>query len=172
MLRLKSTFYMRNVLFSVLPLCPPAYNVLFPLRNRKGADLIMPTGTLIVQTRAARGALPVVGATVTVYCPDANGVLQPCITERTDMSGSTPPIQLETPSLENASPEAVPPFATYRVDIDHPDYRPVTVLDVAMFSDIPTTPPVVMVPPRSVDEQRKKLIINSAELGPTGSGVR
>uniref|UniRef100_UPI003735B157 spore cortex-lytic protein n=1 Tax=Butyricicoccus sp. TaxID=2049021 RepID=UPI003735B157 len=108
----------------------------------------MPTGTLIVQTRAARGALPVVGATVTVYCPDANGVLQPCITERTDMSGSTPPIELETPSLENTSPEAVPPFATYRVDIDHPDYRPVTVLDVAMFSGIPTTLPVVMTPPR------------------------
>uniref|UniRef100_UPI00373521D8 hypothetical protein n=1 Tax=Butyricicoccus sp. TaxID=2049021 RepID=UPI00373521D8 len=70
------------------------------------------------------------------------------------------------------SPEAVPPFATYRVDIDHPDYRPVTVLDVAMFSGIPTTLPVVMTPPRSVEEQRKKLIINSAELGPTGSGVK
>lgn len=132
----------------------------------------MPTGTLIVQTRAARGAIPVVGATVTVYCPDANGVLQPCITERTDMSGSTPPIELEAPSLENSSPYEVPPFSAYRIDIDHPDYRPVSVLNVAMFSGITTKLPVTMTPPRSVEEQRQKIIINSAEVGPTGSGVR
>lgn len=131
----------------------------------------MPTGTLIVQTRAAQGAIPVIGAVVTVYCPDAGGVLQPCVTERTNMSGSTPPIQLEAPSLENSSPEAVPPFASYRVDIDHPDYRPVTVLDVAIFSGITTNLPVVMTPPRTVEEQRQKIIINSAETGPTGSGV-
>lgn len=132
----------------------------------------MPTGNLIVQTRAARGAIPVVGAAVTVYCNDVNGLAQPCVTEKTDMSGSTPVIQLETPTLAGADATQTPPYSTYRVDIDHPDYRPITVLDVALFSGITTTLPVTMTSPLSVEEQRQKIIINSSELGPTGSGVQ
>lgn len=130
----------------------------------------MATGKLIVQTRAARGAMPVVGAAVTIFCPDASGTPQPCVSTRTNTSGSTEAIELEAPSLENVDPDSVPPFAAYRVDIDHPDYRPVTVTDVAVFSNILTTMPVTMVPPRSIEELNKRIVIRSPETGPSGSG--
>lgn len=126
-------------------------------------------GTLIVSTRAAHGAVPVVGAAITVYCM-LDGVEQPCQTVRTDISGQTAPIQLPAPSLEDADPDTPPPYTAYRVDIDHPQYRPVTVTDVALFSGVTTTLPVSMIPPRSVDELRSRIVINSSETGPTGSG--
>ncbi len=124
----------------------------------------MATGNLIVHTRAARGAVPVSGAAVTVYGGDEIGIA------RTDQNGSTPPIELEAPSLEGVSPETVPPFAVYRVDIAHPDFRPVTVTNLAVFSGIVTSLPVDMVPPRTAAEQTQPILINSAETGPTGSG--
>ena len=52
----------------------------------------MPTGTLVVQTRAARGAVPVAGAQITVFCADNDQT--PCASVRTDSSGSTAPIAL------------------------------------------------------------------------------
>ena len=128
----------------------------------------MLTGTLIVQTRAARGAVPVAGALVTIFCPDNDQT--PCVSIRTDSSGATAPIALEAPSLADQDAETAPPYASYRVNIDHPDYRPVTVLDTAIFSGITTVLPVAMIPPRSVDELRKTIVINSTETGPSGSG--
>ena len=79
----------------------------------------MPTGTLIVQTRAARGAVPVAGAQITVFCADNNQT--PCVSVRTDSSGSTVPIALEAPALTKHDAETAPPFASYRVSIDHQD---------------------------------------------------
>ncbi len=128
----------------------------------------MPTGTLIVQPRAARGAVPIAGALVTIFCQDDDQT--PCVAMRTDSSGSTASISLEAPSLIDHDSEVVPPFASYRVNIDHPDYRPVSVLDVAIFSGITTFLPVAMIPPRSIDELRKTIVINSTETGPSGSG--
>lgn len=131
----------------------------------------MSTGNLIVQTRAARGAVPVVGAAVTIFCPDASGTLQPCVSVRTNTSGSTESIELEAPSLENMDSEEVPPHADYRVDIDHPDYRPVTITDVSVFSGVTTTLPVTMIPPRTLGELNKRIVIRSPETGPSGSGT-
>lgn len=123
---------------------------------------------LIVQTRAARGAVPVAGAQITVFCADNDQT--PCASVRTDSSGSTAPIALEAPALTEHDAETAPPFASYRVSIDHPDYRPVTVLDVAIFADLTTVLPVAMIPPRSIEELRKSIIIDSTEKGPSGSG--
>lgn len=131
----------------------------------------MSTGNLIVQTRAANDAIPVVDATITVYATDSDGIPRPVITKKTDISGSTPMMELSTPSLNNTTSQEIPPFAVYRIDIDHPDYLPVTVLDVAVFSDITTTLPITMTPPHSQDGKQKRIIIDSTELGPTGSGV-
>ncbi|MDO5783945.1 MAG: hypothetical protein Q4P20_02650 [Eubacteriales bacterium] len=130
----------------------------------------MPTGHLIVQTRTARGAQPVAGASVTVFQLDENNKLRTLTTERTNMSGSTPPITLDAPSLENVSPEAVPPFASYGVNIDHPDFRPVTVSDISIYSGVTTAVPVDMVPPRSLAELNDRIFIQSPETGPSGSG--
>lgn len=130
----------------------------------------MPTGNLIVQTRTARGARPVPGAAVTVFQLDENNKLRTVVTERTNMSGSTPLIPLHAPSLEDISPEAVPPFATYGVNIDHPDFRPVTVSDLSIYSGVTTSVPVSMVPPRSLAELNDRIFIQSPETGPSGSG--
>lgn len=130
----------------------------------------MSTGTLIVQTRTARGAQPVAGALITVFQLDADHTLRTIVTERTNMSGSTPPIPLDAPSLENVSPEAVPPFASYGVNIDHPDFRPVTVSDISIYSGITTAVPVSMVPPRSPAELNDRIFIQSPATGPSGSG--
>lgn len=130
----------------------------------------MPTGNLIIQTRTARGARPVPGAAVTVFQLDENNKLRTVVTERTDISGSTPLIPLQTPSLEDISPEAVPPFATYGINIDHPDFRPVTVSDLSVYSGVTTSVPVSMVPPRSLAELNERIFIQSPETGPSGSG--
>lgn len=127
-------------------------------------------GHLIVNTRAARNAVPVPGASITVYCVDDNGIMRPCQQERTDLNGQTPSIRLEAPSLEGTSPNETPPFATYRVDVEHPDFRPVTATDVAIFSGVTTSLPVNMVPPRTVSEQTQHIIISAPQTGPTGSG--
>lgn len=131
----------------------------------------MPTGKLIVQTRAARGAVPVIGAAITVYCPGENNILQPCVTVRTNTSGSTETIELDTPSLGNMDMSQVPPVASYRVDIDHPDYRPVTVTDVPVYTGITTTLPVTMIPPTSIEELNQRITIRNPKTGPTGSGT-
>lgn len=126
----------------------------------------MATGILIVRTRAGRGAVPVVGAVVEIFAPDTDS---PIASVRTDLSGSTDEIPLPAPDRTDMSNTLAPPFTQYRVDIDHPDYRPVTVRDVAVFSDITTVLPVTMVPPRSLEELNKRIYISSAETGPNGS---
>lgn len=131
----------------------------------------MATGRLIVQTRTAGGASPVIDAAVTVYCTNEDKSLRTCATERTNLNGSTGIISLDTPSLAQADPNLAPPFATYRVDIDHPNYRPVTVLDVTLFSDITTSLPVLMLPLEAGGSgDRREIVINSTETGPSGSG--
>lgn len=131
----------------------------------------MATGKIVVQTRTARSARPVVGALVTVFSLDDSGKLNIITTERTDLSGSTPAIEVETPSLDNSSPEAVPPFAKYNINIDHPAYRPVTVSDVSVYSGVTTTVPVPMTPPCTVHQQSERIYIQSPATGPSGSGT-
>ena len=126
----------------------------------------MATGILIVRTRAGRGAVPVVGASVDIFSPDTDS---PIASVRTDLSGSTDEIPLFAPDRGDMSNSLAPPFANYRVDIRHPDYRPVTVRDAAVFADITTVLPVTMVPPRSLDELNKPIIISATETGPNGS---
>lgn len=126
----------------------------------------MATGILIVRTRAGRGAVPVVGAVVNIFASDSDS---PVASVRTDLSGSTDEIPLPAPDRGDMSNSLSPPFTNYRVDIDHPDYRPVTVRGVSVFSDITTVLPVSMVPPRSLEELNKRIIIDSTETGPTGS---
>ena len=130
----------------------------------------MSTGTLIVQTRTARGARPVAGAAVTVFEFDLNHALKVVTNTRTNISGTTPPIPLEAPSLDGTSPEAVPPFASYGINIDHPDFRPVTVSDISIYSGVTTAVPVDMIPPRSLAELNDRIFIQSSETGPSGSG--
>lgn len=128
----------------------------------------MPKGFLVIRTSAARGAVPVIGATVTV-CPMDDGLN--CIRVRTDLSGKTEQIELDAPSLEGISPEQSPPYASYRVDIDHPEFRPVTVNGVPIFAGVTSTLPVILTPPRTVEQQTQRIIINSGETGPSGSGT-
>lgn len=131
----------------------------------------MPIGKLIVQTRAARGAVPVIGARVTVYCSEGDNVLRPCVTVYTNTSGFTEPIELEAPSLANMDMQEIPPVAFFRVDVDHPDYRPVTVTDVPIYAGITTTLPVAMIPPSSLDELTQRIVIRNPKTGPSGSGT-
>lgn len=130
----------------------------------------MPTGSLIVQTRAARNAMPVAGASVIVFVPDAAGDMQPMETVFTNLSGQTEKIMIAAPQTDEFSQEA-PPYTAVRVEIAHPNYRPVTVLQVAVFRDITTTLPVTMIPPRSIEELNARIVIDSAETGPSGSGA-
>ncbi len=126
------------------------------------------SGFLVIRASAARDAVPVIGASVTV-CPMDDG--SRCIRVRTDMSGRTEQIELDAPSLDGMSPAQSPPYASYRVDIDHPEYRPVTVNNVPIFAGVTSTLPVILTPPRTVEQQTQRIIINSGETGPSGSGT-
>ena len=76
------------------------------------------SGSLIVRTVTAQGALPIEGAAVTVRSSGEGGT--PFLrTVYTDESGRTPILTLDTPPVASSlSPGGVRPYATYDIRIE------------------------------------------------------
>lgn len=131
-------------------------------------------GTLIVRVTTARSALPVEGAVISVVCPPGSpeGQEIPCRQVVTDRSGQSEPISLPAPSSEGSTnpEEASGSYYSYIVQVEHPGYRPMTILNVSSFSGIDSTLPVTMIPIQSEEEAVEPIVIDIREIGPSGSG--
>lgn len=103
-------------------------------------------GYLVVKVSTARGAIPLVDASVTVRGGDAetSGVLYAL---RTDRDGKTPRVTLPTPPKSaSQTPGTVPPYAVYNIDVFKDGYIPLFFQQVPIFPAVLSVQPAVMVP--------------------------
>ncbi len=116
-------------------------------------------GYLIVNASTARGAIPVEGASVTVF-DEAEG-RQIIALATTDSSGKSALIELPAPNRELAmTPGGSKPFASYAVEVAREGYYTVTNSGVPIFAGITSIQPVELIPLAEYD---------SAEVYPRGS---
>ena len=103
-------------------------------------------GYLIVNVVTARGAIPVPGASVTVYDTSDEG-RPPVAVVFTDSAGKTEKLTLAAPARAlSEQPGNVKPFATYMIEIDKAGYYPVTKNDVPIFTGVTSIQPVDLMP--------------------------
>ncbi len=106
-------------------------------------------GKLIIQTTTARDTLPVSGAVVTVsQSGQENGIPPELLYSAvTDRSGRTPVFDLAAPPRSaSMQPGGPAPYARYAVQVEHPNFQPVSIVDVTVFDGIVSTLPVFLVP--------------------------
>lgn len=104
------------------------------------------TGTIQFRVFTAEGTIPVEQATVAVQQQDPPGRLLGLLT--TDLSGLTPVLTLDAPDLAlSQSPEdQVRPWTGLTVQVEHPDYQPVTLEGIQLFPGIRTIQNVPLLP--------------------------
>ncbi|MDO5549093.1 MAG: carboxypeptidase-like regulatory domain-containing protein [Eubacteriales bacterium] len=124
-------------------------------------------GNLTVRVSAAQQAIPVSGASVTIYDP-AQPLGAPIARSTTDQSGQSALFSLPAPPLENSeSPDMANPFRSYTVRVSHPDYATVQIEGVSIFPGITASLPVSLVPSRLGADTESTLQI---QTGPSGAG--
>ncbi len=103
-------------------------------------------GYLIVNVSTARGAIPLPGASVTVFYDEENNTSVYTVLT-TDMSGKTDKIELPAPPRSlSESPGSAKPYATYTLQIDKDGYYRITNTNVPIFSGVTSIQPVEMIP--------------------------
>ena len=102
----------------------------------------MASGTIISQVRTSDAYLPIENATVAYYQTDGEGRKRLVGLRKTDPSGKTAPIELDTPGFSaSQQPEETGdpnPYRTVDVVADHPDYNRVRILGVQVFDGVVT----------------------------------
>jgi hypothetical protein len=103
-------------------------------------------GYLIVNTRTARGAVPVEAVKITVT--DWNGAESNVVSAiKTDRNGSTLKIRLPaSPRKNTESPNNGNPCALYNIDADCEGYYPVRNIGAQIYSGVTSVLPVELIP--------------------------
>lgn len=104
-------------------------------------------GFLKIKTSTAGGTIPLEGATVYIrnYEPGKNNDVLYSL--RTNSSGLTPTVPLETPKAsETLKPGDPQPFAYYNVEVGLEGYHPVEFIGLPIFDGITSLQQVVMIP--------------------------
>jgi hypothetical protein len=105
------------------------------------------TGFLKVQTLTSRAELPVSGATVTVSTRGQGGRRELLSLQRTDESGMTALVRIDTPELANSlSPDQARGWTDVQIGASHPDYDGVVIRDVQIFPGVTTLQELILVP--------------------------
>ena len=105
------------------------------------------SGTIQVQAVTSRAEIPVEGATVTISGVGSQGVRVLLSLQRTDESGRTLPIRIDTPQLANSlSPDQPRGWTDVRVAVSHPDYDGITVNTVQVFPGVETLQELALIP--------------------------
>lgn len=131
---------------------------------------IMPSGYLIVRASAASGAVPVVGALVTVY--NSGDKSEIVATRITDRGGKTDKIELDAPprQLSEIPDSKILPYSTYDIDITADGYYDSFNYAVPIFDGITSVLPVAMIPLSEFGSDTFKpnigLEVNDSETGP------
>lgn len=104
------------------------------------------TGTLLVRAYSSAAQLPIQGATVRVLTKTASG-LRMLAVRTTDSSGLIEPVTLETePARNSLTPGQPEPFASVELSVAHPDYFPVAVSGIQIFSGIRSIQDIMLLP--------------------------
>lgn len=119
----------------------------------------MGTGFLIAQVYTSRGAIPIEGASISIYTdlPEGKNLLG---NRSTDLSGKTTLIPLEAPDRSlSQQPSQIKPFASYVLQADHPLYYTVQIRDIQVFDGSTSVQNIDMIPLEewSQDDQRLKV---------------
>lgn len=103
-------------------------------------------GYISTQIFTARQVVPVSDASVTVV--KRNGGQNELIAFRTtDRDGRTTPIEVETPDESlSQEPGNGEPFAIFDINVEHPGYYPVTIVDAQVFGGVTTEQRVELIP--------------------------
>ena len=110
----------------------------------------MASGTIISQVRTSDAYLPIENATVAYYQTDDGGRKRLVGLRKTDPSGKTAPIELDTPGFSaSQQPEEAGgpnPYRTVDLVADHPDYNRVRILGVQVFDGVVTYQDIMLLP--------------------------
>ncbi len=110
----------------------------------------MASGTIISQVRTSDAYLPIENATVAYYETTTGGGKRLIGVRKTDSSGKTAPIELQTPLFSDSQqPEEAgdpSPYRTVDIIADHPDYNRVNILGVQVFDGIVTYQDIMLMP--------------------------
>lgn len=107
----------------------------------------MPIGYIKVQAVTSRAEVPVEGATVTITEGDPGSGMDLLSLQRTDESGLTAPISVDTPALQNSlSPDHAKGWTDVTVRVSHPDYDGIVVNRVQVFPGVTTVQEMILIP--------------------------
>ena len=108
----------------------------------------MQTGKLVVRVYATAAQLPLEGATVVVTAREENGKFQLISLQKTDRSGMTQPILIQTPDLIDSTEQNPPesPFRYCDVWAEHPGFLVQRVDGVQIFPDVTTRQDMELIP--------------------------
>lgn len=108
----------------------------------------MQTGELVVRVYATSAQLPLEGATVVVTAKEENGKFDLISLQKTDRSGMTEPIKVQTPeeadSTERNAPEQ--PYRYCDVWAEHPGFLVQRVDGVQIFPNVTTRQDMELIP--------------------------
>ena len=108
-------------------------------------------GYLIVRTSTALGAIPVLGATVTVrkdlgetFSEERGAIIRVLTTDR---DGRTEKIALDAPPRsQSMQPGGSIPYATYHIDVEAPGYYRLSFNNVPVYDTVTSIQPAILIP--------------------------
>ena len=105
------------------------------------------SGSIQIQAVTSRAQIPVEGATVTISTVGTDGSQILLSLQRTDDSGLTRRVRIDTPPLENSlSPDQARGWTSVRIAVSHPNYDSVVVNTVQVFPGVTTIQEAVLIP--------------------------
>ena len=120
-------------------------------------------GYIMVQVSAANRAIPIEGANVLVAEASENGEHLVRVL-KTDRSGKTDTIEVETPPAENSLiPEGENRFSKFNIRVDYPGYYTVELVNVPVFSGQKSIQSVSMIPLEENAERGKIITVTEEE---------
>ncbi|MBR5152342.1 MAG: carboxypeptidase regulatory-like domain-containing protein [Clostridia bacterium] len=121
-------------------------------------------GTLQVTVTLARGAIPVEGATVTVYEAGENG--RELKRLWTDQSGNTEFLPLPAPalSLSQTPDEASSSYSSYTIRVTQPGFYPELRLNVPVFDGVTSIQPIGLIPLSEGQVNPQELVVDEERM--------
>lgn len=107
------------------------------------------TGKLVVRVFATNAQLPLEGATVVVTTRNENGKFDLVSIQKTDRSGLTAPIEINTPNSRDSTAQNTTgqaPFISCDVWAEHPGYSVMRVDGVQIFPGVVTRQDMELLP--------------------------
>ena len=112
------------------------------------------TGTIITRVFTSRGQIPLENVTVSIVRRVQGSVPQLLSVQISDRSGTTQPITVPTPEIENSqSPNQPTPYALFDVWAEHPMYQLLVVQNVQVFPGISSIQNLPLIPLPQVGRQ-------------------